>query len=659
MPAPTAIALESLDQLKSALKIVAALSDGAINLPCLRAAAGAAIEIIDIAQVVTKNKQDAIEVAKSAAERTSSLLDALKGNSMADIPLESQQAITRYAEFVPLRLECLGGFPHLKALHKSTRSGIFIISSFLSSYTWRAVNQLVQLQSFITAQAPVQPKLSIIRREELDLRECWRLDATTGVVFAEYNGNRVVVKKYGPTRNNGIRRLVDPYVFIGLTPAYGFRFRQPHYLQIIGQSEENARAFHIVFRGKFFPVSHVLSSNEYNPDPGIPVQNYIKNECQSGLKKCNTMNGPNFVLVHFNPSHFFKPTAKDQDIVSDGWDIFVNLITKVGNSRSKHAIFLTSTVNHGKYFEAQSRYRRVWSVNPPSEILSGIHQTLGETGPTATRVFRFLIHFLIDFRYHDDRQHEGLSEAFRKLTSDISAIRSEVENLDSSSNPLLDSMQRYFPSLCAIWDLWKIIPAHPSDLGLMLPGDFRQWFSEQGQTLPMVTSYPEYAEQQYIPTNNPACWSSETVDSSTIRLADTYLSANVGVKILSADILCDSEALRLAPNLNTGELSVLATLHNVNPDDLILIFSTSESKGYTHIILETIERCDALLTEVGAKDRLLCYFENLAAGEGELHGYWSSSEAPGQPLWGGSPRAQGPDWGWEYSYGDFKVEIGR
>jgi hypothetical protein len=46
------------------------------------------------------------------------------------------------------------------------------------------------------------------------------------------------------------------------------------------------------------------------------------------LNQGNAQNSPNFVLAHFDPSHFYEPTANDQDIVADGWDIFVNLITK-------------------------------------------------------------------------------------------------------------------------------------------------------------------------------------------------------------------------------------------------------------------------------------------------------------------------------------------
>ncbi|KAJ7463762.1 hypothetical protein FB451DRAFT_1403772 [Mycena latifolia] len=215
MPRPLANALESLDQLKSALKIVAALGDGAVGVPALRAATGTAIEIIEIAQAVTKNKQDAREVAKSAAERTSSLLDAFKGKSQADIPLDLQQDITRYAQKLELVQKILRKHATEIRLWRRVLARIsdrdeinqckdilnesfqvFEVALTLKLHT-RLPDLLGQLQACIIAQAPVQPKLSVIRREELDLLECWRLDALSGVVSAEYNGNRVVVKKYG------------------------------------------------------------------------------------------------------------------------------------------------------------------------------------------------------------------------------------------------------------------------------------------------------------------------------------------------------------------------------------------------------------------------------------------------------------------------------
>ncbi|KAJ6457232.1 hypothetical protein C8R45DRAFT_1110508 [Mycena sanguinolenta] len=96
---PTTIALE---QLKTALDIVAALSAGAINVPVLQGVACAAIKIIEIVQTVTKNNEDAVDLARNAAERTSSLLHAFKGKSKGDIPLELQQDIARYAQKLEL-----------------------------------------------------------------------------------------------------------------------------------------------------------------------------------------------------------------------------------------------------------------------------------------------------------------------------------------------------------------------------------------------------------------------------------------------------------------------------------------------------------------------------------------------------------------------------
>ncbi|KAJ7463779.1 hypothetical protein FB451DRAFT_678554 [Mycena latifolia] len=127
------------------------------------------------------------------------------------------------------------------------------------------------------------------------------------------------------------------------------------------------------------------------------------------LRLTGGMNGPNFVLAHFDPSHFYQPAAHDTDIVAKGWDLFVILITKAITRNQSKLNYVT-----GSY---------------------------GATGPTVTRVFRFLIHFLIDFRYHPDSQHDGLNQTFRKLTSDIKLLQSDIENLDSIRNPLLESMQ--------------------------------------------------------------------------------------------------------------------------------------------------------------------------------------------------------------------------
>ncbi|KAJ7075613.1 hypothetical protein B0H15DRAFT_653404 [Mycena belliarum] len=451
-----------------------------------------------------------------------------------------------------------------------------------------------------------------------------------------------------------------------------FASREPHYLQIIGQSEENAPSFHVVFR-----------------DAGVPVQNYIQNECRNGVKKCvlevltmivqfasaavellrkdrggcklNTAQvclrsatcntgSPNFILANFEPSHFYDPTASDQEIVTNGWDIFVGLITQ-------------SITGH---------------VDKPN-YTTGCH---GETGPTVTRIFRFLIHFLIDFRYHPDRQHDGLNQIFQKLTCEITSLRRDVDNSESGSNPLLESMQQYSETLCAIWDLWDIITVSPGDLGIMVAGadpkrprfqkiaNFAgkiqtEWSTGCGSA---VTSYPEYAEQQYFPADG--CWSSDIIDPltmcHTLRIGSpinaqarfTYSRARQ-ISFLGDAWNYETAWSYLRHLSETGELSALAIEHKVDQGDLIFVFSTSQTKASTEVILNTADRRDALLSEVGAQGASLYFFENLAAVEGELHGYWAASKTPGTPLWGGTPRAEGPEWGWEHSDKGFKVEIGR
>jgi hypothetical protein len=128
---------------------------------------------------------------------------------------------------------------------------------------------------------------------------------------------------------------------------------------------------------------------------------------------------------------------------------------------------------------------------------------------------------------------------FRKLTSDLKkSLQNDVELHDSEdgSNFLLDSMQRYSSSLCAIWDLWHILPVTPGDLGVMIPGDdarrpvfqkimnlatkINELSTAEGQKLPVMTTSPEYAEQQYFPSDGePSYWNSEAVDASTMRSA--------------------------------------------------------------------------------------------------------------------------------------------
>jgi hypothetical protein len=306
----------------------------------------------------------------------------------------------------------------------------------------------------------------------------------------------------------------------------------------------------------------------------------------------------------------------------------------------------------------------------------------------------------------------------------LKSLQNDVELHDSEdgSNLLLDSMQRYSSSPCAIWDLWHILPVTPGDLGVMIPGDARrpvfqkimnlatkinELSAAEGQKQPVMTTSPESAEQQYFPSDGePSYWSSEAVDASTmrsafnleqahshliflcrhsLRLGNIPIATQSGVGYFRArklSYLGNSWNYHAAWNYlrhlrKTGELLALATEHKIHPADLILsefllinisipsaktvgkVFSTSQHRGYTHIMLNTSERRDDLLSQVGAKDGVLHYFENLAAGEGELNGYWSASEKPGDPLWGASPRAPGTEWTWEYSDTDFKVEIGR
>jgi hypothetical protein len=142
---------------------------------------------------------------------------------------------------------------------------------------------------------------------------------------------------------------------------------------------------------------------------------------------------------------------------------------------------------------------------------------------------------LVDFPYEEGRHHDRLDQLFRKLTSDLKSLQNDVGLLDSKdgSNLLLDSMQRYSSSLCAIWDLWHILPVTPGDLGVMIPGNdarrpvfqkimnlatkINELSAAEGQKLPVMTS-PEYAEQQYFPSDGePSYWTSEAVDASTIR----------------------------------------------------------------------------------------------------------------------------------------------
>ncbi|KAJ7760080.1 hypothetical protein DFH07DRAFT_816814 [Mycena maculata] len=222
----------------------------------------------------------------------------------------------------------------------------------------------------------------------------------------------------------------------------------------------------------------------------------------------------------------------------------------------------------------------------------------GETGVKVTRTFRFLIHFLIDFRYHQDRQHDGLDQTFKKLTLDMRSLQNDIEThvCPDSNNPLLDSMQRYSSSLCDIWDLWNLLPVSPGDLGIMIPGDdprcprfrkianlaenIQEFLADDGQTLPVTTSYPEYAEQQYVPSD--ASWSSEIVDASTIRHRLRFEDAPIGTqkfvfsRARKISLLGDSSwdyhgAWSYLRHIqDTGELLALAAEHDTPPEDLML-----------------------------------------------------------------------------------------
>ncbi|KAJ7488799.1 hypothetical protein FB451DRAFT_678553 [Mycena latifolia] len=240
MPRPLAIALESLDQLKSALKIVVTLGDGAIGVPALRAAAGTAIEIIEIAQVHQQgrslrfvlpiqregryeNKQDARarEVAKSALSVPACCWTLSKVNprpiyrwtcsrTSPDMPksLNLCKNLAQARDGDPPLAACPGSNLRqgrdqpVQRYFEREFSGLRGCAHSKPSYA--SADLLGQLQACIIAQAPVQPRLSAIRREELDLLECWRLDALSGVVSAECNGNRVVVKKYGADKKQWV-----------------------------------------------------------------------------------------------------------------------------------------------------------------------------------------------------------------------------------------------------------------------------------------------------------------------------------------------------------------------------------------------------------------------------------------------------------------------
>ncbi|KAJ6631643.1 hypothetical protein B0H10DRAFT_2183457, partial [Mycena sp. CBHHK59/15] len=204
--------------------------------------------------VVQLPREDAIALAKSAAERTSSILDAFKGRTKADVPPDLLADIEQYARKLELvqnimRKHILQTNIFRRILKRISNKDdidkckeilnesfqVFEVSLTLKLHT-RLPDLLIQLQSYIEARvAHVQ----------------------------EYKGKRVVVKKYGPDKNKWVRAAADIDTWLE-SEAW-----EPHYLQIIGQSEDNSHCFHLVFQ-----------------DPGVPVQNYIERECHRSVQKC-------------------------------------------------------------------------------------------------------------------------------------------------------------------------------------------------------------------------------------------------------------------------------------------------------------------------------------------------------------------------------------
>ncbi|KAJ6628526.1 hypothetical protein B0H10DRAFT_1940364 [Mycena sp. CBHHK59/15] len=256
---------------------------------------------------------------------------------------------------------------------------------------------------------------------------------------------------------------------------------------------------------------------------------------------------------------------------------------------------------------------------------------------------------------------------FRKLTKETKYLQNDIELLDlqDSSNPLLDSMQHHLSGLCAIWDLWDILPVTPGNLGVMIPGDdprrpyfqkigniaeeINAWLSNQGRMLPVSTTYLEYGKEQYIPSAGAgSCWSSEIIDTSTIRHSLQLGSAPQEISKFGYSHARRISLLGNSSNYHaswsylrhlheTGKLRALAGEHNIHPSDLMLstfpfitsyssfaqfsaVFWTSERKGYLYLMLQNESRRDKFLKEVGARDGVLHYFESLAAAEGELYG---------------------------------------
>jgi hypothetical protein len=83
---------------------------------------------------------------------------------------------------------------------------------------------------------------------------------------------------------------------------------------------------------------------------------------------------------------------------------------------------------------------------------------------------------------------------------------------------------------------------------------------------------------------------------------------------------------------------------------------------------------EGALQHMGISDGKLYFFENLAAPEGSVYGYWSPSPEPIPDFWSNScastpyetawplpPRARppGPYWGWRYTNPYLEVEVSK
>lgn len=75
--------------------------------------------------------------------------------------------------------------------------------------------------------------------------------------------------------------------------------------------------------------------------------------------------------------------------------------------------------------------------------------------------------------------------------------------------------------------------------------------------------------------------------------------------------------------------------------------------------IDSTEIRDLVLLNTGAKDGKLYYYDNIAAREGEVVGYWSASDQPGSMLWPPSADALGTEWGWVHKLEGLEVEVKR